>query len=272
MLLYRLDRLVWAQKDGPAAAIRRLEGRIDDTTMARLNARAKLDHVPEAEVAGAFLRATFGVSAPAVASPGIAAAIAGHAVEHLVLVGWSLLAAILVGVPLGVVAARRARLGQVVLGVVGLLQTIPSLALLVFMIPLLGIGAPPAMTALFLYGLLPIVRNTHAGLRGIPRAARESAEALGLSSGAILRLVELPLASPFILAGIKSAAVVNVGAATLGALVGAGGFGQPIFTGIRLDDVGLILQGAIPASVLALAVQGVFEIIERWVVSPGLRT
>jgi osmoprotectant transport system permease protein len=272
VLLYRLDRFDWAEKGGAVAAMRRLEGRIDGPTMAGLNARAKLDHVSEADVAASFLRATFGVVAAASASRGMAATIWGHAVEHLVLVSWSLLAAILLGVPLGIVAARRPRLGQAVLGAVGLLQTIPSLALLVFMIPLLGIGAPPAMTALFLYSLLPIVRNTHAGLRGISPALRESAEALGLTSGAVLRLVELPLASPFILAGIKSAAVVNVGAATLGALVGAGGFGQPIFTGIRLDDVGLILQGAIPASLLALAVQGLFEIVERLVVSRGLRS
>ena len=102
--------------------------------------------------------------------------------------------------------------------------------------------------ALFLYSLLPIVRNTHAGLRGISPSLRESADALGLPPGAILRLVELPLASPLILAGIKSAAVINVGTATLGALIGAGGFGQPIFTGIRLDNLGMILQGAVPAS------------------------
>jgi osmoprotectant transport system permease protein len=126
--------------------------------------------------------------------------------------------------------------------------------------------------ALFLYSLLPIVRNTHAGVVAIPSALRESAEALGLPRGAMLRLIELPLASPLILAGIKSAAVINVGTATLGALIGAGGLGEPIFTGVRLDDVGLILQGAIPASLLALAVQGTFELVERLVVPRGLRT
>jgi osmoprotectant transport system permease protein len=120
--------------------------------------------------------------------------------------------------------------------------------------------------------LLPIVRNTHAGLTGIPQALIESAQALGLSRRAMLRLVELPLASPLILAGIKSAAVINVGTATLGALIGAGGLGQPIFTGIRLDNLGLILQGAIPASLLALAMQGLFELAERFVVPRGLRS
>jgi len=162
--------------------------------------------------------------------------------------------------------------GQLVLAVVGVIQTLPTLALLVFMIPLFGIGALPAVVALFLYSLLPIVRNTHAGVVAIPSALRESAEALGLPRGAMLRLIELPLASPLILAGIKSAAVINVGTATLGALIGAGGLGEPIFTGVRLDDVGLILQGAIPASLLALAVQGTFELVERLVVPRGLRT
>jgi osmoprotectant transport system permease protein len=198
-------------------------------------------------------------------------AILSRIAEHLLLVGISLLAAILVAVPLGVLAAKRARLGQVLLAVVGIVQTLPTLALLVFMIPLFGIGGTPAVVALFLYSLLPIVRNTHAGLQGIPSSLRESAQALGLSPAAMLRSIELPLASPLILAGIKSAAVINVGTATLGALIGAGGLGQPIFTGIRLDDTSLILQGAIPASLLALAMQGAFEIVERFVVPRGLR-
>ncbi|MGD2113086.1 MAG: ABC transporter permease, partial [Gammaproteobacteria bacterium] len=145
------------------------------------------------------------------------------------------------------------------------------LALFVFMIPLLGIGGPPAIVALFLYSLLPIIRNTYAGLRDIPPAIIESAEALGLPARARLRLVELPLATRAILAGIKTAAVINVGTATLGALIGAGGYGQPILTGIRLDDTALILQGAIPAAVLALLVQGLFELVERRLLPRGLR-
>ena len=146
----------------------------------------------------------------------------------------------------------------------GVLQTIPSLALLVFMIPLLGLGGVPTIGALFLYGLLPIVRNTHAGLRDIPPNLRESAEALGLSWWAQLRLVELPLAAPTILAGIKTAAVINVGTATIGGLIGAGGFGQPIVTGLALNDRTMILwQGAVPAAILALLVQGAFDLAER---------
>jgi osmoprotectant transport system permease protein len=269
VVLYRLDV---PARFGPAAleALRRLEGRIDERRMVALNARAKLERVPEAAVAADFLRDTFGASGAGPA-PAAARQVLARVLEHLVLVGASLAAAILFAIPLGILAARRRRFGQVVLAVVGVVQTVPTLALLVFMIPLFGIGAVPAIVALFLYGLLPIVRNTHAGLVGIPLALRESAQALGLSPGASLRLVELPLASPLILAGIKSAAVINVGTATLGALIGAGGLGQPIFTGIRLDDVGLILQGAIPASLLALAVQAAFELIERVAVPRGLR-
>jgi osmoprotectant transport system permease protein len=191
--------------------------------------------------------------------------------EHLVLVGISLSLAIVVSIPLGILAARRQRLGHVILGVVGILQTIPSLALFVFMIPLLGIGGPPAIVALFLYSLLPIVRNTYAGLKDIPPAIIESAQALGLPGRARLRIVELPLAGRAILAGIKTSAVINVGTATLSALIGAGGYGQPILTGIRLDDIGLILQGAVPAAVLALLVQGLFELIERGLLPRGLR-
>jgi osmoprotectant transport system permease protein len=159
----------------------------------------------------------------------------------------------------------------VILAVAGVLQTVPSLALLVLMIPLLGIGAPPAIAALLLYSLLPIVRNVHAGLRAIPEPLRESAEALGLPPAARLLRVELPLASPAILAGIKTSAVINVGTATLGALIGAGGYGQPILTGIRLDDAGLLLEGAVPAALLALAVQGLFDGLERVLAPRGLR-
>jgi osmoprotectant transport system permease protein len=269
VFLYRLDI---STRFGPEAvqALRRLEGRIDERQMIALNARAKLDHVGQAEVAATFLREKLGVSATPPPA-GVKRQLVSRVLEHLVLVGVSLLGAILIAIPLGILAARRRRFGQVVLAAVGVVQTVPTLALLVFMIPFFGIGTVPAIVALFLYGLLPIVRNTHAGLTGIPLALRESAQALGLSPAASLRLVELPLASPLILAGIKSAAVINVGTATLGALIGAGGLGQPIFTGIRLDDVGLILQGAIPASLLALAVQATFELVERLAVPRGLR-
>jgi osmoprotectant transport system permease protein len=277
LLLHRLD----AGRRFPEAlaALERLTGAIDAGTMIALNAQVKLDRKPEEAVAAAFLEQKLQLAgvdgldeAEAADGGGMRwSAIAQHTREHLALVGVSLLAAVLLALPLGVLAARRPRLGQVVLALVGIIQTIPSLALLVFMIPLLGIGAVPATVALFLYSLLPIVRNTHSGLLDVPAPIRESAQALGLPPRAILFQIELPLATRAILAGIKSAAVINVGTATLGALVGAGGFGQPIFTGIRLDDVRLILEGAVPASLLALAVQGLFDLVERFAVPRGLR-
>jgi osmoprotectant transport system permease protein len=256
------------------AALGRLHGAIDEQAMIDLNARAKIDKMPERRVAEDFLAQKLGVTGQprrASASNGMLARLLGNTRDHMVLVGLSLAAAILLAVPLGIFAARRPRAGQLILGVVGVVQTIPSLALLVFMIPFFGIGAPPAVIALFLYSLLPIVRNTCTGLRDIPPSLVEAAAAIGLRPGPRLRLVELPMASRAILAGIKTSAVINVGTATLGALIGAGGYGQPIMTGIRLDNVGLILEGAVPAAVLALAAQGVFEVLERVLVPRGLR-
>lgn len=268
VILYRED--LAGRAPGVVAALDRLTGKISGSAMRAMNARAKLDRVSESQVAAAFLARTLGIQSEQ-AEEGPVARFARNTADHLYLVGVSLSCAILVAVFLGIAGALRPRLGQAILAATGVIQTIPSLALLVFMIPLLGIGARPAILALFLYSLLPIVRNTHAGLRGIPPHIRESAEALGLSRGARLRLVELPMAAPAILAGIKTSAVINVGTATLGALIGAGGYGQPILTGIRLDDVGLILEGAVPAALLALLVQGLFELAERVVVPKGLR-
>ena len=260
VILYRAD----LEQRAPEAItlFKRLAGRINARAMRELNARVKLNGETESEVAASFLKANLRLDVePQVQNTW--QRLWRHTREHLVLVGISLSAAIVVAIPLGIVAVRYARVGQVVLSIAGLIQTIPSLALLVFLIPLLGIGGPPAVAALFLYSLLPIIRNTHAGIKGISPAIVESAQALGLPSRAILRIVELPLATGSILAGIKTSAVINVGTATLAALIGAGGYGQPILTGIRLDDIGLILQGAVPAAVLALMVQGIFELIER---------
>jgi osmoprotectant transport system permease protein len=239
--------------------------------MIAMNARARLEKVPEARVAADFLSAAGLAASGEVAIASRAARLLATTRDHLALVAVSLLAALVIALPLGVLAARRPRAGAVILGAAGVIQTIPSLALLVFLIPLLGIGAAPAIVALFLYSLLPIVRNTHAGLHDVPAPLLEAADALGLTSRARLRLVELPLATRAILAGVKTSAVINVGTATLGALVGAGGYGQPILTGIRLDDVGLILEGAVPAALLALLVQGAFDLAERWLVPRGLR-
>jgi osmoprotectant transport system permease protein len=254
-----------ARAPAAVAALRRLEGRISAQEMIALNARAQLERVPEAEVAAAFARATLGVDARAEVQ-GWPARVWGRTREHLALVGIALAAAIAVALPLGVLAARRPVLGRGVLALAGVVQTIPSLALLVLLLPLLGIGARPAIAALFLYSLLPILRNTHAGLVGIAPELRDAAASLPLSPWARLRLVELPLAAPAILAGVKTSAVIAVGTATLGALVGAGGYGQPILTGIRLVSWPLLLEGAVPAAVLAILVQGAFDLLERWIV------
>ena len=253
-------------------ALSRLVGAISAGQMIAMNARAALDKTPEPRIAADFLRARFGIVAADGGAPdGVARRVWQRTVEHLTLVGLSVGGAILLGLPLGIVAARRRRLRQLIVGTTGLMQTIPSLALLVFMIPLFGIGTGPALVALVLYSLLPIVRNTVAGIDGVAAPLRESAAALGLTSWERLRLVELPLAMPSILAGVQTAAVIAVGTATLGALIGAGGYGQPILTGIRLDDTPLILEGALPAALLALAVQLGFDGLERLVVSRGLR-
>ncbi|MGE0667709.1 MAG: glycine betaine ABC transporter substrate-binding protein [Sphingomonadales bacterium] len=263
VVLYRLDLPAEA-----VAALKRLEGRIDAARMQAMNAAVTLGGESEQAVAADFLAAGGGA---AIEADGFWTRLARNTAGHLTLVALSLGAAILVAVPLGIAAFRRPRAGQAILAAAGVAQTIPSLALFVFMIPLVGIGGPPALIALFVYSLLPIIRNTHAGLHGIPASLRESAEALGLPRGVILRRIELPLAARSIMAGIKTAAVINVGTATLGALIGAGGYGQPILTGIRLADTGLILEGAVPAALLALLTQGAFELLERRLVPRGLR-
>jgi osmoprotectant transport system permease protein len=277
---------VWLYRDdfarGAPDTIARLDavaGRISAPAMIAMNLRAKRDRVAEETIAAEFvaheLRSTTttnGAAAPPARRPdGWLHALGQRTLEHLFLVTLSLLMAIVVAIPLGIAAARRPGLGRLILAITGILQTVPSLALLVFMIPLLGIGEAPAIVALFVYSLLPIVRNTYTGLRGIPASLREVATALGLTPGESLRAVELPLASPAILAGIKTSAVINVGTATLGALIGAGGYGQPILTGIRLDDLRLILEGAVPAALLALGVERVFDLVEKIVVPRGLR-
>jgi osmoprotectant transport system permease protein len=267
---------VWLYHAGlvkaPAAlrALQQLQGRIAESEMTAMNARAKLEGVEAAQLAAEFLMSEFGFKSDVNLS-GVYTDLMRYTKEHVALVLGSLLSAIVIAVPLGVVAARHAPYGQIILAAVGVIQTIPALALLVFMIPLLGIGAPPAIVALFLYSLLPIVRNTYTGLREIPVEIRESAAALGLSPFSQLRRIELPIAMPTILAGIKTSAVINIGTATLGALVGAGGYGQPILTGIRLDDTSLILQGALPAAAMALLAQGLFGFAERFLVPRGLR-
>jgi osmoprotectant transport system permease protein len=269
VVLYRADLDHYAPH--VADALLALEGTIDEPTMIDLNARVEIDKQSPRQAAGEFLRRSMGKSAD-VRDQTLAERVLLRTRQHVVLVAVSLALAILAAVPLGVAAARRPRLGYFVLAAIGVVQTIPALALLVLLLVLMNrIGPAPAVAALFLYSLLPIVRNTYAGLHDIPLPVRESAEALGLAPWPRLYLIELPLASRAILAGIKTAAVINVGYATLGGLIGAGGYGQPIMDGVTRSNFGLILEGAIPAVVMALLVQALFEVIERFVVPKGLR-
>jgi osmoprotectant transport system permease protein len=171
---------------------------------------------------------------------------------------------VLAGIPLGILAFKYRVLEQPVLLATGLVQTIPSLALLAFLIPLTGaIGVWPALIALFLYALLPITRNAHAGLAQVSRGLIQAGTALGLTPRQILGNVTLPLAAPTILAGIKTSAVINVGTATIAAFIGAGGFGERISQGLALNDHAVLLAGALPAAALALAVHALFELAER---------
>jgi osmoprotectant transport system permease protein len=262
------------------AALAELGGRLDVERMRALNRRIEVDRVPVEEVAADALADLGLIRDPATTTggrttdePGLIeylvarrATLAALTLEHLVLVGISLLFAILVAVPIGL-ALERTAAAESVIRAVGLLQVVPGIALLAFMIPLLGIGARPALVALFLYALYPIVRNTYSGVRNAGPEAVRASEAIGMTPGQTLRYVRLPLAAPVIMAGIRTAAVINVGTATLAAFIGAGGLGEPIVSGLALSDTRMILSGAIPAAILALIVDGGLGLLER-AVSP----
>ena len=196
----------------------------------------------------------------------------GYTGVHLKLTFTALLLACLVAIPTALILARHDRVARGLLYVTGLIQTIPALALLALLIPLVGLGQTPAIIALFLYSLLPIVRNTLTGIFGVDPLLKEVATGMGLTPNQQLWKVELPLAAPTILAGIKTAAIISIGTATLAAFVGAGGLGEPIITGLTLNDHSLILQGAIPAALLAVIVELFFEGIERITVPAQLRS
>jgi osmoprotectant transport system permease protein len=264
VLLYRLD--VPRRFPEAWAKLQKLERRVDERTMIRLNAAAELQGRSFSEAA-ALLNSEF--KSENKIERKFTSVLFGPDFwrltwEHLVLVFVSLAASIAVGIPLGILSHKVKAMTQVVLGVVGVIQTIPALALFAFLIALLGtIGTVPALIALFLYALLPIVRNTHAGLEAVGKGMRQAALALGLSKQDRLRRIEIPLAMPSILAGIKTSAVINVGTATIAAFVGAGGYGERIVSGLALNDNATLLAGAIPAAALALLVQGAFELGER---------
>ncbi|WP_225984799.1 ABC transporter permease/substrate-binding protein [Noviherbaspirillum aerium] len=269
VLLYRLD----VERRFPAAwqAIQALQGRIRAEDMIRMNAAAEIGGRSFAAIAGGFLG--HGVSGTggkeAASAPGLRGKLFDGDLwrltrQHVFLVAASVGVAVLIGIPLGIAAAFLPVLRHAIMALVGVLQTVPSLALLAMLIPVLGtIGMLPALIALFLYALLPIVRNTCIGLQQVPAGLRQAALALGLSRRQRLLHVDLPLCMPVILAGVKTAAVVNVGTATIAAFIGAGGYGERIATGLALNDNTMLLAGAIPAAVLALLTQWLFDLAEH---------
>jgi osmoprotectant transport system permease protein len=269
VFLYRTDLSTRAPL--AMASILRLVGHVDDGAMRRANARVVLDRQTVDEAAVGLLHEALG-RAPETRTPvaSVAAEIARNTARHLELVALSLAAAMLLGIPLGIASSRSRTLSAITGTLTNIVQTVPSLALLALLIPLLGIGTRPAVASLFLYALLPIVRGTETGLTTIPAAIAESAEAIGLPLRARLTRVLLPMASPNILAGLRTSAVIAVGTATIAALVGAGGLGDPILQGIALHDGLLLAQGAIPAGLLALAIDGAFVLLARWLVPRGL--
>lgn len=264
VLLYRLD----VEKRVPQAwqALQKLEGRITESDMIAMNAEAELEGKTFSAIAHSFL--TQGEAAQAKQTGFVAKLLDDNlwrlTRQHIMLVSFSVGLAALVGIPLGIVAAFVPRLRHGVMAVVGVLQTVPSLALLAILIPVLGtIGVVPALIALFLYALLPIVANTCAGLGQVPAGLRMAALALGLNRTDRLLHIDLPLSLPFILAGVKTAAVMSVGTATIAAFIGAGGYGERIAIGLALNDNDMLLAGAIPAAALALLTQLLFALAER---------
>jgi osmoprotectant transport system permease protein len=266
VLLYRLD----VPQRFPAAwhALEKLEGTLSAAGMISMNAAAELEHKSFATIAADWRARAHGQRGKQAARASLLATIFDENLwkltrQHVALVLLSVLLACAVGIPLGVLAALRPRLRQGVLALAGVLQTVPSLALLAILIAVMGmIGMAPALVALFVYALLPIVRNTCTGIVQVAPGLRMAALALGLSTRQRLLHVELPLALPVILAGVKTAAVMSVGTATIAAFIGAGGYGERITIGLALNDSTMLLAGAIPAAVLALLTQALFEWIE----------
>jgi osmoprotectant transport system permease protein len=246
-------------------ALLKLQGSISAPAVIAMNAEADLQKVGYAKIAAQFL----GSEAPRTQS--WQNSILLRTREHLWLVGIALLFSVLVGIPLGLVAVRFHAAGQVILIASAVIQTVPSLALLCFLIPLFGVGTKPALAALCMYSLLPVVLNTFTGVRSVDPRHVENARAFGLNPRQILFRIVLPLASPTILAGIKTATIVSIGTATLAALVGAGGYGAPIVSGLSLNDVPTILTGAVPAALMALLAYGLFELLEQALIPLGLR-
>jgi osmoprotectant transport system permease protein len=274
-------REVIAQNPRVATALALLAGRIDDLAMRQLNHRVEGERLSPAQVAAEFLRANGLRERDVDATPRSASFLSllwqrrevtlSLAARHLTLTIGAVLAACAVAIPLGIAASRRPRLAAAAMATAGVLQTIPSIALLAFMLPFFGVGVAPAMAALFLYGLLPILRNTVAGLQSVDPELVDVGRGLGMRPWQVLWHVELPLSAAVILAGVRTSTVINIGTATLAAFIGAGGLGDPIVTGLSVTDTNLVLCGALPAAALAIGVDGVLAGVE-WVATPrGLR-
>lgn len=279
---YRAATLV--QRSAPPGlreALAGMHNMLDENAVRALNARVVVEEISFQQVAAEFVRA----NAAALGLPAQTAAISsipqktvlqqvwvaelwGHFVRHLQLTGTALIGAIVVGLGVSLVAYRRRRLAEGVVYVCGLMQTIPSLALLALMIPVFGIGFMPAIIALFLYSLLPIVRNAITALANTDPTLVRVSRALGLNAWEQLRYLRLPLATPAIFAGIRTAAVISIGTATLAAFIGAGGLGEPIVVGLSLNDTDMILRGAVPAALLAVVVELSFGALERKISPP----
>ena len=278
----RYDAVILTRIDFPEKhpeewkALTQLQNTISTQAMIHMNKEVDIDRQSFADVVNQTLDGGVGRPQGESKTPEFWMNIWQRTKEHLFLVGVSLLVSILIGLPLGIIAFEIKRLAQTILLVSGVLQTIPSLALLCFLIPFFGVGTKAALVALILYSLLPIILNTYVGLRSVEPIHRENARALGLTYWQRLRLIELPLSSASILTGIKTSATIGIGTATLAALIGAGGYGVPIVTGLAINDMPTILTGAIPAALMAFAAHGIFEALSRWLVpkvgpSPGAR-
>jgi len=262
-----------------------LAGSLDEDAMRAFNLRLQEKHESEVVVARDALRSIGlvvkegSVAEPVARKPGFPAYVWSQrreigrlTLEHLGLSAAALLMGALVSIPLGLWLERHRRWAEAVIRVLGLLQTVPSLALLAFMIPFLGVGIVPAIVALWVYSLFPMVRNTYTGVRDADPRAVEATTALGMTPGQVLRQIRLPLAAPIVMAGVRTAAVLTVGTATLAAFIGAGGLGEPIVTGLQLANSAMILSGAIPAALLALGVDGALGMVERALRPAGLET
>ena len=266
VFLFRLDTPPRAIQ-----ALRRLEGTLDEARMVHLNEIA--ERTKDYSAAADRYFEQIGQVGNFNQHESLRHRLVRWTVRHLILVSLSMVIAIVIGIPLGIYASKEGLASEIVLTITGLIQTVPSLALLALLVPIpfLGIGPVTAVVALFLYGLLPIVRNTATGLRDISPQIRDAASVLALKRRTRLLKIFLPLASPSILAGIKTSTIITIGSATLAALIGAGGLGEPIISGLNLDDGATILEGAIPAALMAIAAQGLFSILDRFLIPRGLR-